>query len=207
MEESPEPAWSPDGANIAYASNDGIYAISAEGGQPRRITEIGTQPAWSPASDSIVFASESRLMRAPSRGGQPAYLTEPNNPPGKHDSPVWSNDGKHILFISRENAGDTIWSIGLADRALQKIPLPQGHYFSAVYSHDSKGIFYSEQTTDGLNHISIMLLDDDSPRPVELKVAGTTAQRGLRLSRDGRRLAYVLEPPAAVSGIYVVDLK
>jgi TolB protein len=58
-----DPAWSPDGSLIAYASNQGdgphIWVIPAEGGSPRRITgatAIGDQdPAWSPDGKFLAF--------------------------------------------------------------------------------------------------------------------------------------------------------
>ncbi len=41
------PAWSPDGRMIAFASEDGIEVVSAEGGAPTLLVPNGLDPAWS----------------------------------------------------------------------------------------------------------------------------------------------------------------
>jgi TolB protein len=59
------PAWSPDGRTLAVAlTKDGltqVYRISANGGDPQRLTEstgIDTQPAFSPDGQWIAFTSD-----------------------------------------------------------------------------------------------------------------------------------------------------
>lgn len=58
------PAWSPDGRQLVYASDqDGDYEIYLrdQGGQVRKLTNNAANdvhPAWTPAGDRIVFASD-----------------------------------------------------------------------------------------------------------------------------------------------------
>ena len=63
-----QPAWSPDGSQIAYASevdgNLGIYVMNANGSNQHRVSsnlsfiDFSGQPAWSPDGTRIVFASD-----------------------------------------------------------------------------------------------------------------------------------------------------
>lgn len=55
------PAWSPDGARLAFNSDDGTYVINRDGSGLRRLREGGRSPSWSPdarhllVTDSIDF--------------------------------------------------------------------------------------------------------------------------------------------------------
>ncbi len=58
------PAWSPDGARIAFASNreggSDIWVVPASGGIPRRVTLDGAEkygPSWSPDGKLIAFTA------------------------------------------------------------------------------------------------------------------------------------------------------
>lgn len=63
--EDAQPAWSPDGAKIAFASNrDGnfeIYVMSADGSDVERLTDDPGNDgfrAWSPDGATIAFSSD-----------------------------------------------------------------------------------------------------------------------------------------------------
>src|SRR5262249_59180452 len=54
-----EPAFSPDGSQIAFRSEregGGIFVMGATGDSPKRLTEFGHNPAWSPDGTQLVFA-------------------------------------------------------------------------------------------------------------------------------------------------------
>ena len=57
LAEGTEPAWSPDGAWVYFARQDGIWRIAAAGGAPERLpgTEAGGQPAVSPDGTELAF--------------------------------------------------------------------------------------------------------------------------------------------------------
>jgi Tol biopolymer transport system component len=91
------PLWSPDGMTIAYMkSNYEIWAISAEGGKPRKIIEGGGPLSWSPDSKWIVFGTPDlkyHLFRIAD-----GKVFDIDQPGGVGSFFSWSPDGKKMLF-------------------------------------------------------------------------------------------------------------
>jgi Tol biopolymer transport system component len=94
------PAWSPDGALIAFGSGpdgEGIYVMDPDGGQVRQVTtdpESATDPTWSPDGERIVFTSyrvngEGDLFAIAPDGSNLTQLTD--NPFGDY-GPVTATD-------------------------------------------------------------------------------------------------------------------
>ena len=100
-----EPAWSPDGRLIAFASRrDGpshIYVMRPNGGGVRRITSgpaNDDRPSWAPDGRRIAIAREGALFVIPSRGGTARRIAAG---PGSAGNPAWSPDGKLIAYDYR----------------------------------------------------------------------------------------------------------
>lgn len=104
------PAWSPDGTQIAFASNrDGsdfkLWVMNADGSQARPLTSAGPSadvfPSWSPDGKLIAFQRRSgdvyRVGLLPATGGAPAFFEFE----GAAYSPAWSPDGQRIAFVGR----------------------------------------------------------------------------------------------------------
>jgi Tol biopolymer transport system component len=100
-----EPAWSPDGTKIAFASmRDGtphIYAMDADGTRTRRITDSEQEdehPSWSADGKTIVFSREGAIFTVPSTGGATHRV---GHGLGNARSPAVSPDGKLIAYDYR----------------------------------------------------------------------------------------------------------
>ena len=122
-----EPSISPDGSRVAFRSDrdgGGVYVVSTFGGDARRIADRGRRPRWSPDGSQIVYwtglntsflvsqADAPRVFVVPSGGGEPrqlfsdflvAYL------------PIWSPDGKRLLFAGTRADFVSDWWIADAD--------------------------------------------------------------------------------------------
>ena len=138
------PAFSPDGASIAFSSNRRgtfeIFTQSLPGGPPQQITADGLQnvePTWSPDGASIAYTSQSRkgIFVIPASGGTPQKLTDFGA------EPTWSPDNRLIAFRSET----TIWVVsvqGGAPRAVTQANHPQGAHSSPRWHPDGMSILF-----------------------------------------------------------------
>jgi TolB protein len=123
------PAWSPDGRQIvATLSRDGgsqLYAIDANGGEPRRLTQtssIDTEPAFSPDGRYIYFVSDRggapQIYRMSPTGGNPERVTFTGT---YNISPAISPDGRWLAYISRVGGAFKLHVMELAGGTVTQI--------------------------------------------------------------------------------------
>lgn len=115
-----DPAFSPDGEQIAFASTrmgGGIFIMGATGENPKRVSDVGFNPAWSPDGKSIVYTTSTvqnpyarndlgQLWRLnlETRERRRLDTSIPNDPEGLDGrnsdavEPAWSPDGSRIVY-------------------------------------------------------------------------------------------------------------
>lgn len=100
-----DPAWSPDGAKIAFTSTrDGepaIYVANADGSGARRLSG-GSWPAWSPDGLSIAFHREGLFGWG---NGEVRIIDVDGSDERalvRGEFPAWSPDGTRIAFTDEE---------------------------------------------------------------------------------------------------------
>ena len=93
-----DPAWSPDGSEIAFTSNrDGrthVFVMNADGTGTRRVTKTqhsDEHPTWSPDGRWIVFAREGAIYRVRESGGAARRV---GSGFGAAADPAYSPDGR-----------------------------------------------------------------------------------------------------------------
>jgi TolB protein len=160
-----EPAWSPDGSQIAFASKrDGathIFVMQADGSGTRRLTrgpkEDG-RPAWSPDGTSIVFAREGALFAVPAGGGKARRVGQGL---GSAGNPAWSPDGKLIAYDYRTPGFSIreLWLMNADGSGIHR--LTKLRYVSALpaWSPDGKRIAF--QSNAGGTHYELYTIGRD----------------------------------------------
>jgi Tol biopolymer transport system component len=108
--EDDDPAWSPDGQQIAFSSgrsgNSEIYVMDADGTNVRRLTNTRPadeySPAWSPDAMRIAFWRRTpegdTIVVVNVDGAGERRLTVPRE---GATSPVWSPDGEYIAYVGQ----------------------------------------------------------------------------------------------------------
>ncbi|HEY4611811.1 MAG TPA: hypothetical protein VII11_02390 [Bacteroidota bacterium] len=168
------PHWSPDGRRIVFNSSrttpdltadwaqqiHEIFSMDADGGNVRQISSlktISTYPSYSPDGKKIVFrcvtlepgfrwdlslaSRNSEVFVMNVDGTDPVNLTTNVAYDGW---PMWSPDGKKILFSSNRSGPANIGQLYLMNvdgSAVQKVTDGPGSFVQPSWSHDGKRIY------------------------------------------------------------------
>ena len=169
-----DPAWSPDGSTIAFASKRSgtfdLYAMSRDGSGTRRLTstkEDDVQPTWSPDGDRIAFArgASSRLFVMNADGSGARRVTDEEL---EETEPAWSPDGRSIAYVQR-SPGTSIrelWLVrpdGSERRSLTKLG---GVAHAPAWSPDGKRLAFSANVGNNRFDIYTIGLDGQDPQLV-----------------------------------------
>jgi len=154
-----DPAWSPDGATLAFASDSGIYLMNADGTRVAQLTHGGTEPTWSPDGSRIAFTMSQwdSTGVAPTLSRRIAVVNVDGSgltwlSAGPYDdSPAWSPDGIQIAFVRSFDDYLTPSTIYVVSAAAASLPVartylphgdPCGDESGPAWTPDGKSLLF-----------------------------------------------------------------
>lgn len=170
------PAWSPDGAWIAYWSDASgemeLYVRSQDGrGEPRQVTSGGEvwrfPAAWSPDSKRLAFGdSDHRLQIVDAASG--AIEVVDTDEQGDIQTYHWSPDSRWLAYQKShpETRLPCLAVYSLADKSVQILGEGLTFDFEPVFSTDGKYLFFLSNRDYNLNFsdFEFNFIYDDSTR-------------------------------------------
>ena len=142
------PMWSPDGTEIAYATEDvqltplnwegraDLWVVNVTTGKQRRLLGdgIGVQPDWSPHGHRIAYTARQRQMgirTVPAKGGDPVAVTDDEYSAW---SPRWSADGRYLYFVRAVGAVMNLWRVRIDEVSGRTLGDPQPIATTALFA-------------------------------------------------------------------------
>ncbi len=161
------PAWSPDGKEIACADegvfvgpdsrgnpNSQLWVVNVGTGEKRRLVtkEDPVQPNWSPHGHRIAYwarrnAAQRDIWTITAAGGEPVEVT---NDAALDWNPVWSPDGKYLYFASDRGGSMNLWRVPIEEQSgkvlgpPEPVTTPSPYSAHLSFSHDGRRMVYAQ---------------------------------------------------------------
>jgi Tol biopolymer transport system component len=191
-----QPAWSPDGTEIAFSSaRDGIahvYVMNADGTGTRRLTNTSQgdeHPSWSTDGKRIIFSREGALFAAPADGGKARRV---GHGLGSAQDPAYSPDGKLIAYDYRKPGFQNreIFVMNAEGTGIRAVTKLGGSSGLPAWSPDGRTLAF--QSNANLGHYEVFTVAVDGTHMHRVTSSGVdaiqpafTPEGSIGFSRDG----------------------
>lgn len=197
---SPEPiispAWSPNGAQLAYVSFESrkpvIYAHDVATGKRRLLANFrgsNSAPAWSPDGRQIVATLSrdggSQLYAMDANGGEPKRLTQSSS---IDTEPAFSPDGKSIYFVSDRGGAPQIYRMSASGNNVERVTFTGSYNISPALSPDGKYLAYISRV-GGAFKLQVMELAGGAVT----QITDTTADESPSFAPNSRLIVYATQ--------------
>jgi TolB protein len=192
------PAWSPDGASLAFAYQGRIWSVRVEGGVAQQLTTgagYHSQPSWSPDGGSVAYAADVDgnfdifvLDRA---SGESRRIT---TDPFLDLRPRWSADGSRILFTTARNGSFDLWVYDLEREVSEPIVASDQHNLAGDWIGDTGDVvFVSRRGEAALGSGSLWRWSAATSRAELLLRVETNYQAAPVVAGHGGAVAYITD--------------
>jgi Tol biopolymer transport system component len=189
-----DPAISPDGTRVAFSragpAGQTRIAVAPLGdpSQVRMVTGDGdgfwghTSPTWSPDGLTLCYADFKNLWLVPAEGGEATRLTAADV---LDRYPVWSPDGRYILFSSLRERTSALWYLRLSDGSVHRLTTGTSGEGEPSFSRSGQWLAYS--TSDDNPDIVVL----DRTTGLRTEISGATDDVNPAVARDGTSVAFI----------------
>jgi len=195
---SPEPiispAWSPNGAQLAYVSFESrkpvVYVHDIATGRRRLVANFrgsNSAPAWSPDGRTLaVTLSRDGVSQIygldAAAGGEPRRLSQSSS---IDTEPVYSPDGKSIYFVSDRGGSPQIYRMPASGGGADRVTFTGTYNISPSISQDGRWLAYISRVS-GAFKLHVMELASGSATPI----TETSADESPSFAPNSRLIVY-----------------
>ncbi|HKS41353.1 MAG TPA: protein kinase [Blastocatellia bacterium] len=201
-----QPAFSPDGAYVAFRSErdgGGIFVMGASGESVRRLSDRGLayQPAWSCDSQEVIYTEE-RFRDPRERQISPHRLWAVNIKTFEKRlittrdvvQPQWSPNSHRLAYWAMDASSQRdIWTMNLGGDEAVQVTNDAATDWNPIWSPDGKYLYFVSDRSGGMQ-LWRVAIDEQTGRALsapELVPTPSAFSQHISFSRDGKRLAFV----------------